>query len=174
MGANRNRNLKASALLALAGAAVLAVLSVAAAVENGEPAPRFSLKDLNDRTIRSSKIFGKFIVVLDFMAVECTSCVAELPDFEKLYEKYGQKGVVFFAIAIDSGGKEVVKPFIEEKGYKFGVLLDPDKKVAKRYDALPVPHTYVIAKNKKVYSQYQYREDLYQVVADDIEALLGQ
>lgn len=152
---------------------VLLAVSLAAAVENGKKAPSFSLKDLNDRTISSSKLLGKFIVVLDFMSVECTDCVAELPDFEALYEKYGQKGVVFFAIAIDSGGKDAVKPFIEEHGYKFGVLLDSEKKVAKRYGALPVPHTYVIGKDKKVYSQYEYREDLYDVVANDIETLLG-
>ena len=166
--------MRATVLVALMAGAALATVCAAVAVENGKRAPAFTLKDLEERTIRSSKIFGKFIVVLDFMAVECSACVAELPDFEGLYEKYGKKGVVFFAIAIDSKGKEVVKPFIEEKGYKFGVLLDPEKRAAKRYQALPVPHTYVIANDKKVYSQYEYREDLYEVVAEDIEALLAE
>ena len=165
----------AAAWVAALGAIVLALgFTAALAVENGAIAPSFTLRDINDRTIKSSQIIGKFIVVLNFMSVRCTDCVAELPDLQALYEKYGQKGVVFFTVAIDPGGKDVVKPFIEKKGYRFGVLLDPDLTVAQRYGALPVPHTYVIAKDETVYSQYGYREGYYETIADDIKALLEQ
>lgn len=66
----------------------------------GKPLFVFTVADLAGHTIRSSEFRGK-ITVLDWWATSCSGCIAEMPGFNKLVQKYSPS-VDFVAIAINS------------------------------------------------------------------------
>jgi thiol-disulfide isomerase/thioredoxin len=69
-----------------------------------EPAPAFSLKNLNGETISLESLRGK-VTVVDFWATWCEPCREEIPALQRLREKYASKNVEFVGIAVDSAAK---------------------------------------------------------------------
>ena len=86
------------------------------------------------------------VVFLNFWATWCPPCVAEMPEIQKLYEKYGDK-VVFMLVTKES--PEVVKAFMEKQGYLMPVFYmgtQPPEVLA--HSSLPT--TFIISKDGKV------------------------
>lgn len=79
-------------------------------ISKGNLAPQFSLTSLDDPnvtfTIDSFK--GK-ILLIDFWAVWCFYCKAELPGLTKAYEKFHSKGLEILSISYDRSPEDVAK-----------------------------------------------------------------
>lgn len=148
-------NLKSLPSLFRAGLAVagLFAASVLGAATVGQPAPAFTLTDLDGKTHSLSDFKGK-TVVLEWLNPEC-------PFVVKHYEKSGnipatQKaatadGVVWLQINSAASGKqgdydaEKAKAWqAKNKAAATAYLRDADGKVGKAYDAKTTPHMYVI------------------------------
>ncbi|RRJ94552.1 thioredoxin family protein [Opitutaceae bacterium TAV4] len=136
-----------------AATAALVFGSVLLAVEAGQPAPDFTLTDINGQTHTLSALKGK-TVVLEWVNPEC-------PFVVKHYEKSGnipglQKsaaadGVVWLSINSAAPGKQgdYDKAQIEAWSKKTSAapaayLRDTDGKVGKLYGAKTTPHMFVI------------------------------
>ena len=63
---------------------------------------------------------GKVLVV-NFWATWCPPCLQEIPEFIRLQQRYGEKGVQFVGIAIDS--TEQVVAFMAQHGMNYPVLM---------------------------------------------------
>jgi len=68
---------------------------------NPTPLPEFSLANLNNEMTPISKWRGK-ILIINFWATWCPSCLEEIPDFIELQSEYTDKNVQFIGIAIDN------------------------------------------------------------------------
>ena len=68
-------------------------------VSIGSPALDFKLPDLNGKQFKSSQLKGS-IVVLDLWATWCEPCVADIPMFNRLHEKFASRGVKVVGIAV--------------------------------------------------------------------------
>lgn len=91
---------------------------------------------------------GKKIIVLNFWASWCTSCIEELPELHALQQKYG-KDAVF--IGINAGErKKLIKKFLRKYDFQYTILEDKDKSIAARFHVDSLPQTIVIGKNRKV------------------------
>lgn len=66
---------------------------------------------------------------------------------EMLHKKYGGDKFEILALATDRKGAKLVKPFVEEKGVTFTVLLDSEGEVSNLYDAYALPMTFIIGKD---------------------------
>lgn len=67
----------------------------------GQPAFDFTLTDLQGKSVRLSDYKGK-MVVIDLWATWCATCVAELPNFERMADSlHADSGIVFVSIAWD-------------------------------------------------------------------------
>src|SRR5438132_535577 len=73
-----------------------------------EAMPRWELSDMDGAKISSKEFEGK-VVIVDFWATWCQTCVQELPAFAALQDKYGKDGLVVIGIALDELGAQVVK-----------------------------------------------------------------
>lgn len=130
--------------------------------ENKTPAIDFELKDQYGKTQKLSDYKGK-VVFLNFWATWCPPCKMEMPDIQKLYEKYEKQGekseVVVLSVAApntqdekDIGG---IKLFLEENGYTYPVLMDDGGYTFGAYRISSLPTTFMIDKEGNVFGYVQ-------------------
>jgi peroxiredoxin len=113
------------------------------------PAPDFALKDPDGKTVRLSDYRGK-VVLLDFWATWCGPCKLEIPWFMDLERKNKDKGFEVLGVSMDDEGWEVVKPFYNQTGMNYRVMIGNDA-TAQLYggiDALPT--TFLIDRDGKI------------------------
>ena len=114
--------------------------------EVGNRAPNFTLEDLDGNNVTLSSFKGSKIVLVNFWAVGCGSCVAELPDFEQVYQ--ARSGDVE-VLAVNAGEtKSEIQFFIDNSSYTFTfpILLDLDKEARLAYNVTNWPRTFFIDK----------------------------
>jgi cytochrome c biogenesis protein CcmG, thiol:disulfide interchange protein DsbE len=129
----------------LAAAAPASALLDGSKLKKGQPAPDFSLKDLDGKTWKLSDLKGKKIVMIDFWATWCNICKREMPILQKVYQEYQGKGVEFLGVALDEN-EAAIKKVVREKGVTYPTLVDKDTKVATEIYQLsgPIPYKVVI------------------------------
>lgn len=116
-------------------------------------APDFTLNDLNGKPFSLSQTKGK-VVILDFWATWCPPCRMEIPHFESLYNEYKDKGLEVVGVALDKGGASSVKPFVEENGVTYPVLIG-NQDVAARYGGIRgIPTTFLIDREGRIVEKY--------------------
>ena len=118
----------------------------------GNPAPDFKLADLNGKEFKSSQLKGS-IIVLDLWATWCEPCVADLPMFNRLHEKYASRGVNIIGVAVESGWAKDIKPHVAKHAIKYTVLVGNDK-IVEQYQMIGFPTTYLIGRDGKVVKSY--------------------
>jgi peroxiredoxin len=116
----------------------------------GEPAPDFTLTDIEGKKHTLSDYKGK-IVVIEWINRECPWSIRACPTMVKLSKAYKDKGVVW--LAVDSTYSNQAQDSVEyarEKGIEYPILMDKDGKVGRLYDAKTTPHMFVVAKDGKL------------------------
>lgn len=108
----------------------------------------FTLKDLNGNKVSLSGFKGKN-VYLNFFATWCPPCRGEMPDIEKMYQKYKDKDFVFLAVDLGED-KDTVKSFIEKNKFSFNVVLDSDQSLGGKYNISAIPVSVFIDKKGNV------------------------
>ena len=114
--------------------------------EKVEVAKDFTLKDLNGNEVTLSKKRGK-IILLNFWATWCPPCRKEMPSMELLHKKFGGKDFEIIAVATDSKGEKLVRPFVEENNLTFPILIDEKGDVSDLYQIHALPVTYLIGRD---------------------------
>ena len=110
-----------------------------------QAAPDFTVLDQDGNPVKLSDFLGRPIV-LNFWASWCGPCKSEMPDFEKVYAKYGDR-VHFLMINLTDGAQETVQSaseFTSQSGYTFPVYYDTDIVAASNYSVWSIPATYFI------------------------------
>jgi thiol-disulfide isomerase/thioredoxin len=115
-------------------------------------APHFKLLDLNGKEFDSSSLKGH-VVVLDLWATWCEPCVADIPMFNRLQEKYGPRGLKIVAAAMQSGWAQDIKPAVEKHGMKYTIVIG-DEKLAEQYPYIGLPTTYLIGKDWNIAKKF--------------------
>jgi peroxiredoxin len=112
--------------------------------ENSAPvarqlAPEWPLKDLAGKTIQSTDLKGK-VLILDFWAARCGPRHEEIPGFIALQKQYGDQGLTVIGASVDELGVGTVKKFASELGmnYYVGVADHKLQRAFRVVDALPM------------------------------------
>ena len=119
-------------------------------IEIGSAIPEFQLARLDGDVVSSSSYRGG-PVVLNFWATWCRPCVKEIPTLRTLAEHSNAQVVT---IAIDKGGADVVRPFVEKHGIGYTVLLG-DREIFKRFDGWAIPYTLVLDSSLRIVSMHR-------------------
>ena len=129
----------------------------------------FTLKDQYNNTHTLDDYIGKTIV-LHFYAIDCFSCLDELPHIEKLYNDYNRNkdDVIILAIAnTKRNSKKDIKNFLQETNYTF-ISLFATNKLFDKYNVTTYPNTYIINSNGTI-SFTSFGSLSYQRLKEEIE-----
>lgn len=149
--APRNRIwIKALTAVVIVVIAVIGYFSLAAK----EAAPNVTFTGLNGEKITSQSLRGK-VVMVNFWATSCTTCIKEMPQMIETYNKYKGQGLEFVAVAMSYDPPNYVLNYTETRKLPFKVALDVQGDLAKSFgDVKLTPTTFVIDKNGNIIKRY--------------------
>ena len=138
---------------------LLLIFLAAPALAAAPSAPAFTIKLLDDSgTFDSRAAIGKKILVVRFQASWCKACAEEAAGIERLYEKYGPRGVEVVAIHIQDTAADA-RQFLKDHGAKYPAGLDPHLTIANRFGWKGAPYTIVISKKGEMVARIHGRAD---------------
>jgi len=114
----------------------------------GGPAPALALNDLNGRAHRLSDYRGQ-VVLVNFWATWCEPCRDEMPSIQNLKVKLAGKPFAVLAVNLDEPESRI-RRFLSQANVDFTVLLDPERRAAKAWDARILPASFVIGPDGRV------------------------
>lgn len=140
--------------------AAIVVVGVAAAfaawrtLAAREPAPAVSYTLLDGSKASTEAMRGKVLLV-NFWATSCTTCVAEMPQIVATHEKFKSRGYDTVAVAMSYDPPAYVARFAETRKLPFGVAIDNTGVIAKSFgDVQMTPTTFLIDKQGRVVKRY--------------------
>ena len=118
--------------------------SASSALEVGDTAKNFALRDTNGRIVTLAGLMkGARATVLDILSVHCASCREKVPHVIRVYERFADRGVAVVSIALGNSQPET-DAFAEETHMPFQLLADPDKITYYLYKVDKVPRFFII------------------------------
>jgi peroxiredoxin len=140
---------------AILTAVVLAVLASAAymGLMQSNAAPAVTFTSIQGEKIEPEALRGR-VVLVNFWATDCATCVKEMPRLIETYTKYRAKGFELIAVAMRHDPPNYVLNYTEKNALPFKVALDPMGELAKAFDNVKLtPTTIVIDKRGNVVSR---------------------
>jgi len=137
--------------LILAAVVAVAIAFAAFAVLNARPAaPQVTFVSLQGEKITTESLRGK-VVLVNFWATDCVTCVKEMPEITATYNKYRARGFETIAVAMRHDPPNYVLNYAEKNKLPFTVALDPVGELAKAFGEVKLtPTTFVIDRQGKV------------------------
>lgn len=102
-------------------------------IQEGKPAPLFTLKDQNSEQISLKALRGKNVVLYFYPKDDTPGCTKEACGFRDLFGQINDTDSLVFGISPDDAQSHV--QFIKKYKLPFSLLSDPDKKVMSLYGA---------------------------------------
>jgi len=156
--------------------ALLAMLAAAAggtACDTRPPAPTFEYTLLDGELGHTAAHRGKVLLV-NFWATSCATCVSEMPAIVAMHRKYRERGLETLAVAMRHDAPAAVADFAERRGLPFGVVIDHTGAIAEVFpDLQATPTTYLIDRNGALARRYVGRPD-FSALQDLVERLLAE
>jgi thiol-disulfide isomerase/thioredoxin len=124
------------------------------ALEIGDDFPSFYLKDIDGNDFFLNEYAGPKAtknlkgIIFSFCASYCIPCKREIPELEKLKDRYREMGIGIFLVAIEK--EELARTIFEETGTTLPMLLDRYMVTQKLIGFTGIPFTVMIDSNKKV------------------------
>ncbi len=113
--------------------------------ENG-----FTLTAMDGKAYNLDALRGR-VVLLNFWATWCPPCRKEMPDMEKLYQRFAAKGLTVLAVSDEE--RDTVAGFLQKQHYTFPVLLDPGRKVHAAFNVEGIPKSFLFDRGGKLVAQ---------------------
>lgn len=119
-----------------------------------QSAPDVAFAEITGGRVSTADLRGK-VVMVNFWATSCTTCVKEMPEMVQTYNKYKGQGLEFVAVAMSYDPPNYVLNYAQTRQLPFRVALDTDGQVARAFgDVKLTPTTYVIDKQGRILKRY--------------------
>ena len=129
-----------------------------------------ALLNQDDKPISLADYHGK-VVFLNFWATWCPPCQREMPEIQKLSEKYQNSEDIAILTVVMPGGQEMdaagIKKFLKEKGFTMPVIFD-DGRLSSSFQITSLPTTYMFDRDGNVYGSVvgQLSSDMMENIID--------
>lgn len=141
----------------------ISICSGQVVLQPGDLAPPVHITDYLKNEPADKSLEGKYIII-DFWATWCGPCLAGVPEFNKMSEKYkSRKDVVFLSMTYQSPG--VAKGTLDRIDFKTVVVSDQTRETFEKFGVdvsgvMSVPYLVLIDKWGKIYFSDSYSEDV--------------
>lgn len=151
MDTERRRHLALS--LGLMATASLSSLALAGCSSREEaPDVGYTLLNGSPSTLKTQQ--GK-VMLVNFWATSCATCVKEMPEIVATHQKFKARGYDTLAVAMSYDPPAYVARFAETRQLPFGVAIDNTGAVAKAFgDIRLTPTTFLIDKRGGIVKKY--------------------
>ena len=143
-----------------------------------ERLPEVILKDIEGRTVQTDTISnnGKPLVIA-FFATWCKPCNRELKSIDELYDDWQREtGVRLVAVSIDQAQNvNKVKPLVDQNGWRYDVLLDPNGELRRALSIQSVPYTLLLdGQGNIVYKHNGYTDGAEAELYEKVKEVAGR
>ena len=146
--------------------------------EMSAAAPSFSISRLDGTVVNSAEFRGR-VVVLDYWATWCPACRREMPELEKLYQRYkGNSRVSFWAVDVQMGAEtpEKARAFMQNAGYTLPIALcSENSSEGLEHEGFPSLEIIDTAgRVRLIHTGYDRSEQLQAKLSGEIDTLLAE
>ena len=144
---------------ALAALALLMVLATALAAgvwlwRSAEPAPQVNFTTLQGEQFSTAQLRGK-VVLVNFWATSCTTCIKEMPLLIQTHQKFAPRGYETVAVAMAYDRPDFVLNFSQTRQLPFKVVYDQNNRIASAFhDTQVTPTTFLLNKRGDIVKRY--------------------
>ena len=132
-------------------------------------APNFTVKDIFSKKFKSKDLLGK-VVVLNFWFINCSPCVKEIPELNRLKKDFKDKNVEFIALGLDEAYK--IAAFKKKTPFKYNIVSDA-RWLTNKFDVKSYPTNIIIDKEGNIsFYKYGFKNDIYDVMNYEINKVL--
>lgn len=140
--------------------------------------PAVTLKTMDCKTVNTSELSndGKPFII-DFFATWCKPCNRELDAIAEVYEDWRKEtGVKIIAVSIDQAQNiNKVKPLVENHGWEYEVLLDPNGDFKRALGIQMIPYVLIVdGKGNIVYKHNGYTDGAETELIEKVRELIKQ
>jgi peroxiredoxin len=129
--------------LAVAAGALMAGAALAYMLLSRPAAPDVRYVTLNGEVTSTQGLQGK-VVFVNFWATSCTTCIKEMPELIKTYERYAPSGFEVLAVAMSYDPPQYVETYTRKNKLPFKVVLDKDGSIAQAFGGVKLTPTAVL------------------------------
>ena len=136
----------------------------------GKTVPDFSATDLDGNPISLEQYRGK-VVLLDFWAVWCGPCIAEMPNVKAVYNSYKDEGFDIIGISLDTD-EDRLRDYLKENDIPWRQVFSGEgwkSPVAQQYGIRAIPAPWLIDKDGTLITHQARGEKLEQLVAEAVK-----
>lgn len=115
----------------------------------GSPMPAYQAQTFDGKSFDLATERGE-VVLLNLWATWCPPCRGEIPDLQKMHDRYSGQGFKVIGVSLDDSGTDTVKKFVADHKMTYPVLLDPEGKLANIFQTSVVPTSVLIDRYGKI------------------------
>jgi peroxiredoxin len=143
-------------------------ISIVDSVGLGQTAPIFTARSTDGKDIKLSDYRGK-VVILEFWATWCTTCVRKIPLVKELYNKNKDKGVVIIGVSLDNDAK-ALQAMVTKQGISWPQIRTGEEgELTKLFDVKGLPTYYVLDRSGKITARKIPTKQLSQVISETLQ-----
>lgn len=113
----------------------------------GTDFPDFEAKNLEEKIVDNQSLNGKTTIVKTWF-IACKPCIAEMPELNKIVDKYQNEDIQFISLALDEAPE--LKKFLENQEFKYAVLPNQDELIQTKLKLNAYPTHLVVNKTGKI------------------------
>lgn len=117
-------------------------------IEAGDNTPDFAITTDQGLKITPAQFGGK-VLVLNFWATWCGTCLEEIPSLNEFQRETASSGVVVVGVSVDRNEK-LYHAFLKRFPVSFQTARDPEMNISAEFGTYKFPETYIIDRSGKV------------------------
>jgi thiol-disulfide isomerase/thioredoxin len=103
----------------------------------------------SNQTVKFSELKSK-VVLINFWASWCDSCMVEMPSIQKLYETYQSQGFEVAGVNVDDDPASVVPKIVKDLKLTFPMYVDNNQNLSQYFDVVAIPFTVILDSSRKI------------------------
>jgi len=157
--------------------ALLVVVSITVATKRlgvfeSRPMPSVAVTTISGVQYPLDSLRGS-VVLVNFWATTCASCIREMPKLVDVFEKYQSQGYRMVAVAMPYDPPNRVLDYARSRKLPFDVVLDVDGSVLRAFGDVPgTPTSFLVDRNGNIIHKYLGEPD-FGDLRERIEDALG-